>query len=72
MFEKNQNMNKNIQEAKVIVNDIDGIFKYFDSLKNILPQIQASTENDGNDEEIDEMMGFLGFSYKRQKHFFQI
>ena len=59
LHEKNEKANKNIQEAKIIVHNIDGIFKYFDSLKEVLPQIKDNQEEE-EDTEVDEMLNILG------------
>lgn len=58
MLEKNNLATKNIQEAKVITKNIDGIFKYFDSLKDLLPQIKSPDSVE--DPEIEEMLVILG------------
>lgn len=63
MLEKNEKANKNIQEAKVIVNNVDGIFKYFDSLKELLPQIKAGEGETEEDPEMNEMLGSLGWGH---------
>lgn len=60
MLEKNEKVNKNIQEAKVIVNNIDGVFKYFDSLKELLPQIKSGETETEEDPEMNDMIGSLG------------
>ena len=71
MLEKTERANKNIQEAKIIVNNIDGIFKYFDSLKDLLPQIKESQETD-EDNEVNEMLAVLGFTNQRPEFVIEI
>ena len=65
MLERKEKVNKNIQEAKTIVNNIDGIFTYFDTLKDILPQIKGNNESEGEDAEVNEMLASLGLIDKR-------
>ena len=71
LYEKNEKAKKNIQEAKTIVHNVDGIFKYFDSLKDLLPQIKENQENE-EDNEVNEMLGILGSIKQRQKHIIKI
>lgn len=72
MLEKNEKVNKNIQEAKVIVNNIDGVFKYFDSLKELLPQIKAGETETEEDPEMNDMIGSLGCVNQRTGDFFKV
>jgi hypothetical protein len=62
MLDKTERVNKNIQEAKVIVNNLDDIFRYFDSLKEILPQIKSGEGEMEDDPEVADMLGSLGWA----------
>ncbi len=49
-------------EAKAIVSDMDTLFKYFDKLKELLPDLKESANAQGSEGEKDvkEMLAALG------------
>lgn len=49
-------------EAKAIVADMDTLFKYFDKLKDLLPDLKESANAQGSESEKDvkEMLAALG------------
>lgn len=72
MLDKTERVNKNIQEAKVIVNNLDDVFKHFQTLKDILPQIKSADAELGDDPEVTDMLGSLGWPHQRPKPVLQI
>jgi hypothetical protein len=54
-------------EAKAIAAGTDTLFKYFDKLKDLIPELKDNAEGQGseNEKDVKEMLLLLGFVYKK-------